>query len=161
MDVLKFIGGRRSKCIFLHLKKEKKRVSPARGAKFERDKWQFWRRRDSGFAGIIIIIIRMMMIVITIKYNILSQLNIFFAGYLSIYQSINQSIYLGSKLDCHCFCMHIHNKHIRLDPYTYVGMPATWVPQNPRQSHRTLSGISHRILLGPFFVALKNRPYIW
>ena len=56
IDVLKFIGARRSKCIFLHLKKEKKRVSPARGAKFERDKRQFWRRRDSGFAGIYIYI---------------------------------------------------------------------------------------------------------
>ena len=41
---------------FFALKKRKKRVSPARGAKFERDKWQFWRRRDSGFAGIYIYI---------------------------------------------------------------------------------------------------------
>ena len=40
MDVLKFIGGRRSKCIFSNLKiekKTKKRGLPAQGAKFERD----------------------------------------------------------------------------------------------------------------------------
>ena len=40
---------------FVQLKNRKKRVSPAQGAKFERDEWQFWRRRDRGFIYIIII----------------------------------------------------------------------------------------------------------
>jgi hypothetical protein len=55
MDVLKLLVTADLN-IFFALKKRKKRVSPARGAKFERNTCQFSRRRDSGFAGIYIVV---------------------------------------------------------------------------------------------------------